>query len=105
MSRGTQDLKAILHVFSSDEELKRKALPFVDRESNAVDWAKVLSQKLGNGHTTVVRWARSIWSADSIEQELVWSSFSLDSHLKRIILEALAIRWGVYSKEASCGKI
>ena len=97
----TRELKAVLYIFGSDEELKKKALPFVDTDSGTINWNKIFDQRIGNGNKTVIKWAHSIWAANSIRQDLIWSSFSLDERLKRVILEALEIRWGLKSVEVT----
>lgn len=91
-----RELRAVLRIFTYDEELKRKALPHVDIERRSINWPKIWANDFGGGHSAAVIWAQAIWcdqvttKADPFDR-----AFAMDAGLQVAVLEALAIRWGL----------
>ena len=94
MNHLPRELRAVVHIFTYDDELKRKALPHVDQESNCIDWEKIFSQDVGSGHAAALSWAHALWSS-CVTEEIFWAAFSMDMELRKRILEAQAILWGI----------
>lgn len=94
--KPSREMRAVLTIFTVDEELKRKALPFVDIEHDRIDWDGVLANDYGGGHGAAVKWALAIWGDCVPEGADPFSrAFAMDDRLRIAILTALAIRWGL----------
>ena len=83
-------------IFTVDEELKRKALPFVDIARETVDWDGVLDNDYGGGHGAAIKWSQAVWG-DCVPEgaDLFCRAFAMGDPLRRAVLKALAIRWGL----------
>jgi hypothetical protein len=73
------ELRAVLTILESDDELKRKALPHVNIERQDINWNNIFANDFGSGHRACLSWAKSLWT---------------DRAPSRV---ALAIRWGLAS--------
>jgi hypothetical protein len=90
------ELRAVLHIFSYDRELREKALPYVDVEKEVINWFGIGRNHFSSGHSAAIMWARSIWMAKSpINDDPFERTFSMDPPMRKTLLEALAIAWGV----------
>lgn len=87
------ELKAVLHLFSHDEELRSKALPHVDVETQSIDWNAIFKHHYGSGHYGAILWAYAIWRDTQGPYEPFQTAFAMDAGLRRAALRALAIRW------------
>ncbi len=91
-----QELRAVIHIFSADEELRSKALPFVDTKKHEVNWYGISQNCFGSGHSSAIMWAKSIWSASQPKHlDLFERASSMDSTVRKYVLEGLAISWGL----------
>lgn len=90
-----RELRAVLRIFNYDDELRTKALPHVNIERRSINWPKIWANDFGGGHSTAVVWAQAIW-CDRVEtkSDPFDRAFSMDLELQRVVIEALAIRWG-----------
>ena len=88
-------MRAVLTIFTVDDELSRKALPFVDVEGDRIDWDGVLDNDFGGGHSAAIKWAQAIWG-DCVPEGVdpFCRAFAMDDRLRSVVLKALAIRWG-----------
>lgn len=90
------ELQAVLRIVTADNELQQKALPFVNVERREIDWQSIFHHDLSSGHRAALIWAKIFWldkmpaKADPFER-----AFSMDSHLREAVLEALNIRWSL----------
>ena len=90
------ELWAVLLIFNADDELRTKALPFVNIERQTIDWDRISSHYFGSGHSAAVLWAKAIWldqmppKSDPFDR-----AFSMDNRLRFVVLKALGIRWGL----------
>lgn len=94
MSRA---LRAVLHIFAADAELRAKALPWVNIERERIEWEKIWANGyFGGGHSAAVVWAQAIW-CDCVEtkSDPFDRAFAMGTPLQVACLEALAIRWGL----------
>ena len=90
------ELRAVIHIFSYDRELREKALPHVDIEKEMINWFGIGRNHFSSSHNTAIMWARSIWLAKSpINDDPFERTFSMDFSMRKTLLEALAIAWGV----------
>ena len=90
------ELRAVIHILSADDELRSKALPFVDINKHEVNWYGLSQNYFGSGHSSAIMWAKSIWSASQPKHfDLLERSSSMDSTVRKSVLEALAISWGL----------
>jgi hypothetical protein len=91
-----RELAAVIHIFSADEELKEKTLSHVDIESQTINWFGISRKNFGSGHTAAILWAKSIWTLTfPTNTELMENSTSMDMNIRKSVLEALHIAWGV----------
>lgn len=86
----------MLTIFTVDEELRSKALPFVDIERDRIDWNGILNNDFGGGHGAAVKWAYAIWG-DCVPEgaDPFTRAFAMDDRLRIAVLTALTIRWGL----------
>ena len=90
------DLRAVIHIFSADDELKGKALPHVDLKRHEVNWYSIGKNDFGSGHSAAIMWAKSIWTASQPENsDLFERSSSMDLTVRKSVIGALAIAWGL----------
>lgn len=90
------ELQAILHIFSHDDELRTKALPFVNADKQQVDWSAICRQHYGSGHSAAVAWAYCLWRDTRPHDVNPFDmAFSMDAGLRRAVLRAIAIRWSI----------
>lgn len=90
------ELRAVIHIFSSNIDLKEKALPYVDIDKDVINWFGIGRNHFSSGNSTAIMWARSIWlSRYPIDDDPFERSFSMDLSLRKSITEALAIAWGI----------
>lgn len=93
----SRELRAVLHIFTADAELRAKALPWVNIERERIDWEKIWENGyFGGGHSAAVVWAQAIW-CDRVEtkSDPFDRAFTMGSPLQVACIEALAIRWGL----------
>jgi len=91
-----RELRAVLRIFTANEELKAKALPYVDTRRQSIDWPGIWSNDFGGGHSAAIVFAQAIW-CDRVEtkSDPFDRAFSMDRDLQIACIEALAIRWGL----------
>jgi hypothetical protein len=88
--------RAVLKIVSADGELRRKALPHVDLGRREVNWTEIFKSDLGSGHRAALIWAKALYrdeappKADAFDR-----AFAMDQILRSVVLEAIAIRWGL----------
>lgn len=91
-----RELRAVLHIFNYDRELRAKALAHVDIERQSINWPVIWRNDFGGGHSAAVLWAQAIWcdrvetSGDPFDRAL-----AMEPSLQIVCLEALAMRWGL----------
>lgn len=94
MTRIPCELAAVIQIFSHDDELRIRALPHVNIERREINWDAIFDRYYGSGHSAAIHWAYGLWR-DALTEDLLAESFSMDSGLKRAVLRALAVRWGL----------
>jgi hypothetical protein len=89
-------LRAVLTIVSCDQELRRKALPFVNIERREVNWSEIFKNDLGSGHRAALVWAKSLYRDEApIKVDPFDRALSMDASLRGTVLQAIAIRWGL----------
>lgn len=91
-----RELRAVLHIFNYDDDLRRKALPHVNIEHQSINWPGVWRNDFSGGYSAAVLWAQAIW-CDKVEtkSDPFDRAFAMDPELQKVVLEAIAIRWGI----------
>lgn len=91
-----RELRAVLRIFSYDQELRAKALPHVDIERQSINWTRIWINDFSGAHSAAVIWAQAIW-CDQVEtkSDPFDRAFAMDPGLQIACIEALAIRWGL----------
>lgn len=91
-----REIRAVMHIFNYDEELRAKALPHVNIERRSINWPNIWANDFGGGHSAAIVWAQAIW-CDRMETKIdpFDRAFAMGSDLQRMVIEALAIRWGL----------
>lgn len=89
-------LRAVLTIVNADQELQRKALPFVDTVRQEVNWSEIFKTDLGSGHRAAMLWAKSLYRDETpAKVDPFDRALSMDSNLRGAVLQAIAIRWGL----------
>jgi hypothetical protein len=99
--KQSREMRAVLRIINTDQELQRKALPHVDIARESIDLPKIWANDFGGGHSGALCWAMSIW-CDKVATNIrnldpFDRAFSLDVQLQIAVIEALKIRWGLKS--------
>lgn len=92
----SREMRAVLHIINSDRELQAKALPFIDLERESINWPRIWSQDFCGGYGAALLWVQAIW-CDKVETkgDPFNRAFAMDGHIQKVVIEALAIRWGL----------
>lgn len=92
----SQELRAVYKIMTADPELKRKALRHLDLERQSINWDGIFSNDFSGGHMAALLFAKAIW-CDQIttKGDPFDRAFAMDLPLRRVVLEALAIRWSL----------
>jgi hypothetical protein len=89
-------LRAVLKIVTADEELRRKASPHVDVEKREINWEGIFRNDFSSGHRAALVWAKSLWRDESPARiDIFDRSFAMDENLRKVVIEALKIRWGL----------
>lgn len=89
-------LRAVLTIVSADQELRNKALPFVDIERQEVNWSEIFKNDLGSGHRAAILWAKSLYRDETpAKVDPFHRAFAMDATLRSAVVQAIAIRWSV----------
>jgi len=90
------ELRAVLTILEADAEMKNKALPCVDFQRREINWNKIFSQDFGSGHRAALLWAKALWTDQApAKSDPFDRAFSMETHLRVAVIQALAIRWGL----------
>jgi hypothetical protein len=99
-----RELRAVLRIFTADDELKRKTFPHVNLNRTSIDWPAIWSSDFGGGHAAVLTFAQAIWCDQVVTKADPFDrAFAMDNKLKQACLEALAIRWGLMTGDERMG--
>ena len=93
MNQAPIELRAVIHILSSDAVLRRKALRYVNIARREIDWDSIFSQDFGSGHIAAINWAYSIWRDEPMRNPFS-GVHSMEITLRKTVLEALGICWG-----------
>jgi hypothetical protein len=94
--RMPNELRAVLHIVECSEEIRRKALPFIDIDRCSIDWHGIFSNDWCGGHAATLVFAKAIWCDQvTTKSDPFDRAFAMDPSLQKTVLEALAIRWGL----------
>ena len=88
---ASTELKAILEIANSSQQLRHDLLPLIDQAKEEVNWEK-LGSGLSGGTATAAAWMKAIWTS---ENELLNNFGSLDQTVQRAILRAMTVRYGL----------
>lgn len=92
----SRELRAVCHIVLNDAELKRKAFHHINLERESVDWESIFNEDYGGGHLAALRFAKAIWcDRVTTKGDPFDHAFAMDLPLRKQVLEALAIRWGL----------
>ena len=90
------ELSAVLVILNADNELKTKALPFVNVEKQEIDWNGIFGNAFGSGHRAACVWAKSLWTDQApAKVDAFDRAFSMSPGLRAAVIRALMIRWGL----------
>ena len=87
---------AVLAIFDADPLLAGAAFSAIDLEKETVDWTKIFKRLRGTELREAAEWAFCIWT-DTVpaKSNPFHSAIVLERKLRRAILKALAIHWGL----------
>ena len=90
------EMKAVFHIFNSNQELRTKALPFLNLEARKVDWYEIGKQHFGRGHLAAILWAKCLWFWKlPKDPDMMELSTSMDFLTRKTVIEAIQISWGL----------
>jgi hypothetical protein len=99
-SKLPTQLRAVLRIVTADEELKQKALPFVNIQRREIDWQSIFRHDLSSGHRAALIFAKICWLDEMpLKADPFDRAFSMDQRLRVAVLEALSIRWNINQRE------
>ena len=88
----SSELKAVLHIVTSSDELKRKVLPHINIQNESIDWDGIFKNDFCGGHQAAVVFAKAIWcDAVTTKSDPFDRAFTMDLFLRKTVVEALAI--------------
>lgn len=92
----SQEMRAVLKIINASDELKRKVLPHIDINREAINWPKIWSNDFAGGHSGALLWAQAIWlDKVATRHDPFDRAFAMDGPLQVAVIEALAMRWGI----------
>jgi hypothetical protein len=92
----SRELRAVLHIVTSDAELKRKVVPHINIQNESIDWDAIFENDFGGGHMAAVVFSKAIWcDAITTKSDPFDRAFAMDLPLRKTVIEALAIRWSL----------
>ena len=92
----SNQMKAVLTILSSDRELMDAAGKHVDWINESICWEPILKIAWGSGHRAALSYAYGIWRDEIRPQSNPFEdALNMDLHLRRAVIRALAIRWGL----------
>lgn len=92
----SRELRAVCHIVLTHHELKRKAFPYINLERESIDWDGIFTNDFGGGHLAALQFAKALWcDRVATKGDPFDRAFAMDLPLRRTVMEALAIRWGL----------
>jgi hypothetical protein len=92
----SRELRAICHIVLKHAELKRKAFPHINLENESINWEGIFNEDYGGGYLAALQFAKALWcDRVATKGDPFDRAFAMDLPLRRTVLEALAIRWGL----------
>ncbi len=90
--------RAVLVIFESDDNLKLKALPFINFEKQTIDWDSMEKNNTFSANQwAAVFWAKAIWHNYALTvRDPFDAAHEMRQSTQNAVLRALAIRWGLY---------
>ena len=90
----SKEVLSVLLIVSADFYLQQSAMKFISIEDQTIKWDALFRLPLNESHKAALTWAYCIWKNEipSGGNPFVMAS-SMDSELKKVILEALKFRW------------
>lgn len=94
----SQQMIAVLLIFSADPYLIEATRPYVNLETQVIDWDRIFQIPFGSSSKAATMWAWACWSGQQPTQgDCFEMGLSMSSNLKVAVLEALCLRWGLRS--------
>ena len=90
-----------IFIMTSDEELRRKTLNFINPDRREISWSKIFDTDFGSGHRAILYWAFSLWAGNSWVDEsenqvdTMDKSYYMGDNLIRTAITALELRRGI----------
>lgn len=95
-SKLPAQLRAVLRIVTADDELKQKALPFVNVRAREIDWQSIFRHDLSSGHRAALIFAKICWlDVMPVKADPFDRAFAMDQRLRMAVLDALSIRWNL----------
>lgn len=91
------ELRAVLRILTTDDDLRAKALPHVNIEKRTVSWPDIWANDFDEGHKAALLFACAIWndSLGDVHANPFEYASSMGQDLRLSVVKALAMRWGV----------
>ncbi|MGF7186055.1 hypothetical protein GGQ84_002148 [Desulfitispora alkaliphila] len=99
--QSDQEWAAAAYICSSHDEIWSKTRKHFYPERHEIDWEKIFNTDFGSGHKAALHWAFAMYSGNAWgswlegdrQVDIMSRSFSMDTKLRHVIIQALMIRW------------
>ena len=94
--RISTQMRAVLTLLQSDQELLRAVNQHIDLNTESIYWDQIFAKSWSSGQRALLTWGFNLWRDENRKGA---SSFELalgmDQKFQLAILNALAVRWGI----------
>ena len=94
--RPSQQMRAVLTIFSADPNLMALVEPFIDLRNETITWDSIYKLSLCSGYRGAVGFAYSLWTDEIRARSAMFdNALGMNPTLQMAILEAMCVRWGL----------
>ncbi len=92
----SNQLQSVLLIFNADPYLMTAVSPYINIETESINWPAIQKLPLGAGHRSAVAWAYGLWRDEPLAKTNCFDgALNMTSFMKVAVLEALCLRWGL----------
>ena len=89
-------MRAVLLIFNADPYLMEAVTPYINIETESIDWEKISKLPFRSGHSAAAMWACGFWTdRQPVKGNCFEGAPNMHPHIKVAVLEALCLRWGL----------
>lgn len=92
----SEQMRAVMTILSSSEELLKKAKPYVDLGNESINWDEIFKVAKSASHQSLVGFAFALWRDELKPRINIFDgALNLDRSAQMAILQAMMIRWNL----------